>query len=105
MNQDFGLHPQTIDKLLSIFKMHSKIECAILYGSRATGKHKKTSDIDITLMAPSMDLSEYLKIENEIDDLLLPYKVDLSLFHLLNNQELKDHICNFGVKIYNSKSE
>jgi hypothetical protein len=41
-----------------------------------------------------------MRIENELDDLLLPYKIDLSLFHALDNSELIDHIRRIGVVFY-----
>jgi uncharacterized protein len=44
-----------------------------------------------------MDTTELLKIENEIDDLLLPYKVDLSLFHQIDNPSLIEHIQRVGI--------
>ena len=37
----------------------------------------------------------------EVDDLLLPYQFDLSLFHSLNNKDLIDHIQRRGIVIYN----
>lgn len=73
-----------------------QIEKVILYGSRAKGTFKKNSDIDLTLVAPEMSLSDLLKIENEIDDLLLPYKVDISLHHQIDNHELMNHISRVG---------
>jgi len=41
-----------------------------------------------------------LKIETEIDDLLLPYQVDLSLYHQIANEELKEHIQRVGKPFY-----
>ncbi len=43
-----------------------------------------------------MLLTDLLKIENEIDDLLLLYKVDLSMYHLIDNENFKDHINRVG---------
>ena len=40
------------------------------------------------------------KIENELDDLLLPYKIDLSIFHQIENQDLIDHINRVGIVFY-----
>jgi len=99
MSDQFGLTPQTLEKIKSIFKKHPLIERVILYGSRAKGTHKAGSDIDLTLIAPKMELSELLKIENELDDLLLPYKIDLSLFHKIDHADLIEHIERVGVEI------
>ena len=96
MTEKFGLKPSDIEKLKSVFKKYDQIEKVIVYGSRAKANFKPGSDIDLTVIAPSMNLSVLLKIENEIDDLLLPYKVDLSLHHLIDHPDLLDHIKRVG---------
>jgi uncharacterized protein len=93
----FGLTEQTISSLRSIFLAQPKIEEVILYGSRAKGNYHAGSDIDITLKGESLEFGDLLKIENLIDDLLLPYKVDLSLFHKIENPDFIDHINRVGV--------
>jgi predicted nucleotidyltransferase len=100
MPDQFGLSQEKIQKINSVFKSHPLIEKVVLYGSRAKGNYKPGSDIDLTISAPEMTLSELLKIENEIDDLLLPNKVDLSLIHKIDNQNLIDHIQRVGVVFY-----
>ena len=95
-----GLTENTQKKLITVFKKYSEIERAIIYGSRAKGNYKPGSDIDITICAPKMNLSDLLKIENQIDDLLLPYKIDISLYHHIDNTELIDHIQRVGLLLY-----
>jgi len=97
---DFGLKPKVGESLRALFRNHSKIEKVVLYGSRAKGTFKSGSDIDLAIVAPQLDLSDLLRIENEIDDLLLPYKVDLSLLHQIENPDLVDHIDRVGVLFY-----
>lgn len=41
-----------------------------------------------------------MQIENQIDDLMLPYTVDLSQYKQLDNAELIAHIDRVGVVIY-----
>jgi len=94
-----GLKDDVVNALRSVFANYPEIEKIILYGSRAKGNFKPGSDIDLTLVAPLLNLTAFLKIENEIDDLLLPYKVDLSLFHKLEDQELIDHINRVGKEL------
>jgi len=47
-----------------------------------------------------MELTELLRIENELDDLMLPWKIDLSLKHNIDNPALVEHIRAVGVKFY-----
>lgn len=98
MKDKFGLPTKIIQALLNVFAQHTEIKKVILYGSRALGTFKSGSDIDLTLIAPEMSLTTLLKIETEIDDLLLPYKIDLSLRHQIENPDLLKHIDKHGVE-------
>lgn len=46
-----------------------------------------------------------MQIEDQIDDLLLPYTVDLSQYNQLSNADLIDHIDRLGVVIYNKNRQ
>lgn len=96
----FGLKPDTIARINGVLAAHPEIEQAVLYGSRAKGNYRAGSDIDLCLKGDALTLTQLLKIENELDDLLLPYKIDLSLHHALDNPELIDHIRRIGVVFY-----
>lgn len=96
----YGLKTQTIHAISEVFGMHPQIEVAILYGSRAKGNFRPNSDIDITLKGENLDLTELFKIENELDDLLLPYKIDLSVYFKIKNKDLLDHIDRVGIVFY-----
>jgi len=91
-----GLDNVDIKKIQSVLNLHPEIEKAILYGSRATGNYKAASDIDLTLLGNDLTLTIQQKIETELDDLLLPYKFDVSVFHTITNIELIDHIKRVG---------
>lgn len=96
----YGLKQTDIDSLLNVFANHPEIERVLLYGSRAKGNFKNGSDIDLTLIGKTLDMHLLHRIENEIDDLLLPYKVDLSLFTQIEDPELVDHIRRVGVTFH-----
>jgi len=96
----FGLKPDTIARINGVLAAHPEIEEAVLYGSRAKGNYRAASDIDLCLKGEALTLTQLMKIENELDDLLLPYKIDLSLHHALDNPELIDHIRRVGVVFY-----
>jgi type I restriction enzyme S subunit len=95
-----GLDQQAISKINDVFRLFPEINEVILYGSRAMGNFKPYSDIDLTLKGKNLDLSIQQKIETQLDDLLLPYKIDLSIFHQIQNQDLVDHISRVGKKFY-----
>jgi predicted nucleotidyltransferase len=99
----FGLKPETIKKVQSVFAKYPQIEEAILYGSRAMGTYKNGSDIDITLKGEELDIHILSRINNDIDELLLPYKFDLSIFTDIGNKELLAHIERVGKEFYKIK--
>ncbi len=89
----FGLPQDAIGKIGGVLASHSQVEKALLYGSRAKGNFRKGSDIDLTLTGDrDLTLDILLKIRDEIDDLLLPYTVDLSLLSNISDPHLLDHI-------------
>lgn len=96
----FGLDDRDINKIQFVFRNYSNIEKAIIYGSRAMGNYRNGSDIDIALIAKEISLEELNKIENEIDDLLLPYFFDISDFAKISNSDLINHINRVGQVFY-----
>ena len=96
-----GLSQETITKICRVFEEYAAINQVILYGSRAKGNYRKGSDIDLVLVGEEISLSQLVQIENKIDDLLLPYKLDISIFHKIENPDLIDHIKRVGITIYN----
>ena len=96
----FGLKDYQIGKIQAIFAAFPQIEKVILYGSRAKGNYKLASDIDLTLVGTDIDLTLQFKIENMLDDLLLPYTIDLSILKQIGNPDLIDHINRVGQVFY-----
>ena len=99
-----GLSAATVAKIHGVLARHAEVERAILYGSRAKGNFKTGSDVDLTLTGHGLDQRIRGRIAEELDDLLLPYEFDLSLFSELTHQELIDHIRRVGVVFYERKT-
>jgi len=96
----FGLKENTINRINTVFSKYPDIEQVVLYGSRAKGNYQSGSDIDLTLIGDALSHVQLTRIETEIDDLLLPYSVDLSLFKHIDNVNLIDHIQRIGIVFY-----
>ncbi|GAA4434600.1 nucleotidyltransferase domain-containing protein [Ravibacter arvi] len=99
----YGLSENSIKAIHAVLAQNSNIETAVLYGSRAKGNYREGSDIDLALIGDQLDLSQMLRIAAMLDDLMIPYKVDVALLHQINNAELKDHILRRGVVFYRKK--
>ena len=95
-----GLSKKTVASICQVFNNHPNIEQVILYGSRAKGTYKRASDIDLTLQAKTAAYTELMQIESELDDLLLPYQIDLSWYQQIDNPELIEHIKRCGLIFY-----
>lgn len=96
----FGFSTSTLGKLSSVFMRHRAIDSVVIYGSRAKGNYRAGSDIDLTIKGSEIPFDELMQIEDQIDDLMLPYTVDLSQYRLLENADLIAHIDRVGVEIY-----
>lgn len=96
----YGLKQSTVDKINAVFHDYPEIRQVILYGSRAIGNCRNGSDIDLTIVGEKVTHHQQLRIENKLDELLLPYKIDLSLMHEIENPDLLDHIRRVGVVFY-----
>ena len=90
-------HSQAIVQRLA---QHPAVEAVVLYGSRALGRHRPGSDIDLCLQAPGMRLGELLVLGAALDDLLMPWPIDLQLQHLIQHQPLLDHIDRVGITLW-----
>ena len=99
----YGLKDIELERLTALFAKNERIESVILYGSRAKGNNKPFSDVDITLKGENLTHTDLNKLSLEIDDLLLPYQFDVSIFHTLNNKELIEHGKRVGKVIYTKK--
>ena len=96
----YGLTEATVEKIQGVFARFQVIDKAVLYGSRAKGNFKAGSDIDLTLYGKALTPDLCSSIASELDDLLLPYTIDLSIFDALDHPKLQEHIERVGVVFY-----
>jgi predicted nucleotidyltransferase len=96
----FGLSEQVIQKIWSVFALFPQVESVVLYGSRAKGNYRQGSDIDLTLFGENLDQMIVGNIAMQLDDLMLPYTFDLSIFQQIENIELVEHIQRVGIEFY-----
>lgn len=96
----YGFKKETLKKINSIFARYEEVEEVVLYGSRAKGKYKPGSDVDLTLKGKKLNLKLLNKISLDLDDLLLPYTFDLSIYHHITNPDLIEHIERVGKAFY-----
>lgn len=75
----FGLSDKKIDLIRSVFQNKPEVDWVFIYGSRAKGTHKKTSDIDLVVKFKKKKRKErdLNRIRYELENLPLIYKIDV----------------------------
>lgn len=101
----YGLPEATVTKICDVFARFPEIEKAVVFGSRAKGNYKTGSDIDLTLYGAQLTNNLCATIASELDDLLLPYTIDLSVFEEINHDKLREHIERVGIVFYQRDGE
>ena len=94
-----GLPPSSSQRLLEVMLKNPGVEEVWLFGSRAMGSHREGSDVDLCLVGEAITHADRLQLMHAIDDLLLPWQVDLALHHELPC-ELLDHVNRVGVRLW-----
>ena len=88
------------EQLQTELRRYPDVYQAVLFGSRAMGTHRPNSDIDLCLDAPAMPFPAYLQLADTLDEMVLPYKLDLVLKEHIDNPDLLSHIQRVGVVVY-----
>ena len=97
----YGLQDAVIEKIRGVFAHYPQVEQAILYGSRAKDTYKNGSDIDLTLRGgEDLTLNVLYRISDDLDDLLLPYTIDLSILSHISSPDILNHIQRVGLTSY-----
>lgn len=99
VSQDDGLRPEQREGICRVLHRFPQVEEAIIYGSRALGNYRPGSDIDLTLRG-QIKLSVLNQISLALDDLMLPFEIDLSVFDEIENPQLQEHIRRVGKLFY-----
>ncbi len=96
----YGLSRDIVRRVNKIFFQYEQVKEVILYGSRAIGSFKPGSDIDLSLKGVDLNLKLLNKIGFDLDELLLPYIFDISIYNYITNKDLLDHIERVGLVFY-----
>jgi predicted nucleotidyltransferase len=100
MKNSHGLKGSEIKIIKDIFALfRSKITNVALFGSRATGKFRNNSDIDLVVYG-EIGEGDVDRIWTLFDNCNLAYKVDIVGYNLITNPELKIHIDKFMVPLF-----
>ncbi len=93
----FGLDVRTLKILNDIFAKNKNIEKKVVFGSRAAGTYKRTSDIDIAIYG-KLTRAEVNRLRGDLEESDCFYKVDLVHYEALADEEMRKNIDRDGVE-------
>ncbi|MGL5355014.1 MAG: nucleotidyltransferase family protein [Cetobacterium sp.] len=93
----FGLTERELDEIKIIYHLFPEIEKIIIFGSRARGDFRRTSDIDIALIG-NVEKIIY-KIRDYFDESRIIYTVDVVDFSKIESSAFKEDIEKEGIEL------
>ncbi len=98
-----GLSFKHRDSIQKVLAKHPKMDRVVLFGSRAMGTFNSTSDVDLALYG-DLSMMDQARISMELDELSIPYKVDLVRMSTVTTTALLDHIKEYGEEFFGGAS-
>ncbi|MFM7292920.1 MAG: nucleotidyltransferase family protein [Planctomycetia bacterium] len=89
-----GLPARTFEQIGTVLARFPQIRWVRLYGSRALGRQRPGSDIDLAFSCPE-DCSAALA--GALEELPIPYRVDVTHWESLRHAGLRRHIAAVGL--------
>ncbi|MDZ7330645.1 MAG: nucleotidyltransferase domain-containing protein [candidate division KSB1 bacterium] len=100
----FGLREHEIKQLTQIIFSFPEVQEAIIFGSRAMGNFKSGSDVDIAIRGKNITHEIITQIRYLLnEETLMPYFFDVVDYDQITNEDLKQHIDQFGKELLPSK--
>jgi uncharacterized protein len=98
---EHGLKERDIENIVNASKEFSEIDEVILFGSRAKRTHKKASDVDLAIKGKEISEKMVKRLSSKlIEELPLPYFIDIVHYETIRNQDLIEHIDRVGDVIF-----
>lgn len=101
----FGLEQHIIDKLITVFEQHPKVDKALVFGSRAKGNYRLDSDIDIAIKGKDLNTDDIIAISVAFEEKGINHKIDLINYHSIKEPDFKDHIDRVGIELFSRWEE
>jgi predicted nucleotidyltransferase len=84
-----GLTDQELLQLQTALGSIKGLEKAVVFGSRATGKHKPNSDLDLALFGDGVGFGAIFDLEDSLYDAGFPHELDVLLVSIIQDERLK----------------
>ncbi|MGE4398145.1 MAG: nucleotidyltransferase family protein [Campylobacterales bacterium] len=85
-----GLSEAELETLRAVFARFPQIEEVVLFGSRAQGTHRPSSDVDLAIKGKAITLDTLAKLRYILEEETnLPYFFDVVIYDKVENEALK----------------
>lgn len=100
----FGLKDNQIKEIVDKIQKFPEIEKAVIYGSRARGDFKPSSDVDIAIFGEKTNWALSASLQDELEEeTYLPYFFDVVSYNTITSNDLKAEINKYGKILYDNK--
>jgi predicted nucleotidyltransferase len=98
---NFGLRTEDVDYIKAVLSQFPEIEKAVIFGSRAKGKFKPGSDVDLAVWGNGIDLTTIARVHALLEEEgPLPYFFDVVDYTHLEHTALREQIDRTGKAIF-----
>jgi uncharacterized protein len=94
---------EIIDNVINVIKEHLDPEKIILFGSRAKKKNDESSDFDFAVDSKKIDIRDYRKLKEKIEEFSGLYKIDIVFLSELD-EDFKDIVSKTGKTLYEKRT-
>jgi uncharacterized protein len=100
-----GLRDKDVDILRSTFRHFSFVREVRVFGSRANGIARRSSDLDLAIFSPEATPAEWDELCDALENTPIIYAFDIVRPEQVANERLKAKIAREGVTIYPENAE
>jgi predicted nucleotidyltransferase len=100
-----GLRDKDVDALRSTLRHFSFVREVRVFGSRANGTARRSSDLDLAIFSPEATLAEWAELYDALQNTPIIYALDIVRPEQIANERLKAKIAREGIAIYPEKAK
>jgi predicted nucleotidyltransferase len=100
-----GLRAKDLDILRSTFRHFSFVQEVRVFGSRANGVARRSSDLDLAVSSPEATPAEWAELCHALENTPIIYALDIVRPEQIGNERLRARIALEGVMIYPENGE
>lgn len=95
----FGLDHGDVDAIVTVLRGCTRVQEALIVGSRALDRHRPESDIDIAVRGP-LTAQDVAELRGALDRLPLPWMFDVVALDTLRDDAVREHVERVGKTLF-----